>query len=234
MSMDPAKRFARIRQEIPEDVSIVVAAKTRSPDEISSVIEAGAKDIGENYVQEGLAAVDALGEQARAVRWHMIGHLQKNKINKALPIFDVIQTVDSVGKAKAIDKRVEASGKNVVPILIEINIGSEDAKAGIEPEGHEPFEEYIAAVIHDMAMLEHIRVAGLMTMGPRFGDPEDSRPYFRRMARIFRELKTDGSPNVDMCYLSMGMTNSYRVAIEEGSNMVRIGTAIFGARQTDQ
>jgi len=172
-----------------------------------------------------------LGEKANTIKWHMIGHLQKNKINKALPIFDVIQTIDSLQKAQAIDKRAKRAGKSVISVLVEINIGSEDSKAGVKPEEHEPFEEYIEKLIRDASKFEHLKVQGLMTMGPRFGNPEDSRPYFRRTREIFEKIRGLNVPNVDMKYLSMGMTNSYRVAIEEGSNMVRIGTAIFGSRQ---
>jgi len=160
----------------------------------------------------------------------MIGHLQTNKINKALRIFDVIQTVDSLEKATAIDKRVERATKKIVPVYIEINIGSEFSKAGIKPAEHEPFEEYIEKLVRDMSTLSHLRLEGLMTMGPRFGNPEDVRPYFKRTRMIFERIKGLDLPNVDMKYLSMGMTNSYKVAIEEGSNMVRIGTAIFGKR----
>jgi len=163
----------------------------------------------------------------------MIGHLQTNKINKALRIFDVIQTVDSLEKAVAIDKRVEKARKEIVPVYIEINIGSEFSKAGIKPMDHEPFEEYMEQLTRNISALSHLRLAGLMTMGPRFGNPEDVRPYFRRTKIIFEKIKSLDLPNVDMKYLSMGMTNSYRIAIEEGSNMVRIGTALFGKRNCD-
>ncbi len=223
--MSITENYQKIREEIPEDVSIVVASKTRTPEEIAEVIEAGAAYIGENYVQEAEKMRQELGEKADTVKWHMIGHLQKNKINKAILIFDVIQTMDSLEKAQAIDKR---AGKNVIPVLVEINIGSEFSKAGVKPEGHEPFEEYMEKLVSDASGLKHIRVEGLMTMGPRFGNPEDSRLYFKRTKQIFEKIRDLNIPNVDMKYLSMGMTNSYRVAIEEGSNMVRIGTAIFG------
>ena len=232
--MSISTNYARIREEIPDNVSIVVAAKTRTEDEIMEVIEAGAKDIGGNYVQEAAKIYNTLGEKAKTVKWHMIGHLQKNKINKALAVFDVIQTVDSYEKAQAINKRVQAAGRSVIAVYIEINIGSEDSKAGIKPQEHEPFEEYMEKLVRDISELEHLRVEGLMTMGPRFGNPEDSRPYFRRTRKIFERVKTLNLPNVDMRYLSMGMTNSYRVAIEEGSNMVRIGTAVFGEREYDR
>jgi pyridoxal phosphate enzyme (YggS family) len=228
--MSITENYQKIRREIPENILIVVASKTRTPEEIVEVIEAGAKVIGENYVQEAEKMKQELGEKANTVKWHMIGHLQKNKINKALPVFDVIQTIDSLEKAQAIDKRAERAGKRVIPVLIEINIGSEDSKAGVKPEEHEPFEEYMEKLIRDVSRLEHLRVEGLMTMGPRFGNPEDSRPYFRRTKEIFEKIRGLNIPNVDMKYLSMGMTNSYKVAIEEGSNMVRIGTAIFGPR----
>jgi pyridoxal phosphate enzyme (YggS family) len=229
--MSVSKNYARIRREIPDNVTIVVSCKTRTAEEISEVIEAGATDIGENYVQEAGQMYSALKKDAAKVRWHMIGSLQTNKINKALRIFDAIQTVESLPKAIAIDRRVERAKKQRVPIYIEINIGSEDSKAGIKPVEHEPFDEYIENLVRDISRLEHIRLEGLMTMGPRLGNPEDVRPYFRRTKKIFEIIKMLHLPNVDMKYLSMGMTNSYRVAIEEGSNMVRIGTLIFGERR---
>jgi len=229
--MSISANYARIRQETPDYVTIVVSCKTRTAEEIEEVIDAGATDIGENYVQEARQVYSALKKNAAKVRWHMIGHLQTNKINKALRIFDVIQTVDSLEKAAAIDKRVEKAGKQIVPVYIEINIGSEDSKAGIKPTKHEPFEQYMEKLAGDISALGHLRLAGLMTMGPRFGNPEDVRPYFRRTRKIFERIRALDIPNIDMKYLSMGMTNSYRVAIEEGSNMVRIGTAIFGERK---
>lgn len=228
--MSIAENYKKIRKEIPDYVTLVVAAKQRTKEELEEVIDAGATDLGENYVQEAQKIYEQLGEKAKQVRWHMIGNLQTNKINKASGIFDVIQTVDSYKKAQAIDKRVEASRKTIMPLYIEINIGSEDSKAGIKPDEHEPFEEYMKNLIQNISKLEHIRVEGLMTMGPRFGDPENSRPYFRRTKKIFDNIKKLNLPNVSMKTLSMGMTNSYKVAIEEGSNMVRIGTAIFGER----
>jgi len=228
--MSISANYAGIRREIPDHVTIVVSCKTRTAEEIREIIDAGATDIGENYVQEAGQMYSALKKDAAKVRWHMIGSLQTNKINKALRIFDVIQTVDSLAKAVAIDRRVEQAGKKTVPAYIEINIGSEFSKAGIKPSEHEPFDKYIDELVRALSALEHIRLEGLMTMGPRFGNPEDVRPYFRRAKEIFERIKKLRLPNVDMKYLSMGMTNSYRVAIEEGSNMVRIGSAIFGEK----
>lgn len=228
--MSVAENYQKIRREIPDNVTIVAAAKKRTKEEIVELIGAGATDIGENYVQETQKVYNALGEDAKRLRWHMTGHLQTNKINKALPIFDVIQTVDSYKKAEDIDKRVEAAGKDVVPVYIEINIGSEFSKAGLKPEEHKNFEEYMVELVKDMSRLKHLRVEGLMTMGPRFGDPDDSRPYFRRTKELFDLIKESNIPDVDMKTLSMGMSNSYKVAIEEGSNMIRLGTSIFGER----
>ena len=220
----------RVREEIPESVTIVLAAKTRSVEEILQVIDAGATDLGENYVQEAEQMYVHLAEKAKAVRWHMIGHLQTNKINKAAGIFDVVQTVDSMRKAVALDKRMERARKKPLPVLIEINIGSEFAKAGIRPNEHELFEPYMERLVAEMSELSHIRIEGLMTMGPRFGDPERNRPYFKRTRRLSERLANLDLPNVRMRHLSMGMTNSYSVAVEEGSNMVRLGTAVFGRR----
>jgi pyridoxal phosphate enzyme (YggS family) len=229
--MSISKNYAKIRQDIPDDVTIVVSCKTRTAEEIKEVIVAGATDIGGNYVQEAGQIYSALEKTAAKARWHMIGNLQTNKINKALRIFDVIQTVDSLTTAIAIDRRVEKARKKTVPVCIEINIGSEFSKAGIKPAEHEPFDEYIQEFVRALSKLKHIRLEGLMTMGPRFGNPEDVRPYFRKTKEIFEKIRRFDLPNINMQYLSMGMTNSYKVAIEEGSNMVRIGTAIFGQRK---
>ena len=225
--------YVKIREEVPKNVTIVLSVKTRTVEQIEEAIDAGATDIGQNYVQEAGQMYSALMKKAAKVRWHMIGHLQKNKINKALRIFDVIQTVDSFEKAAAIDKRVEKATKKIVPVYIEINIGSEFSKAGIKPEEHEPFDEYMEKLAGDISALSHLRLEGLMTMGPRFGNPEDVRPYFKRTREIFEKINDLDLPNVDMKYLSMGMTNSYRIAIDEGSNMIRIGSAIFGKRECD-
>ena len=215
-----AENYRRIRDELPEHVTIVAAAKTRSPEEIAQAIEAGVTIIGENYVQEAEEAAGALGEAARRAEWHMIGHLQRNKVNKALPVFDVIQSLDSARLARALDGRAEGP----VRALLEVNVAGEQSKYGVPPEEARGLLEEIAA-------LRHVRVEGLMTMEPYFEDAERARPYLRRARELFEELAALDLPNVQMRTLSMGMTNSYRVAAEEGANMVRIGTAIFGPRE---
>ena len=210
----------RILGELPGGVRLVAAAKTRSPEEILEALEAGVEIIGENYVQEAEAAYGMIGPR---VKWHLIGHLQSNKAKKAVRIFDMIETVDSLKLAKAID-RACGDMEKVMPILIEINSGEEPQKAGVMPSDASP-------MIKDLAGLSNIRIMGLMTMGPFSGDPEEARPFFRRTREIFEEIKMACPVGVEMRYLSMGMSNSYRVALEEGANMVRIGTSIFGERQ---
>ncbi|MBN2534717.1 MAG: alanine racemase [Spirochaetales bacterium] len=139
------------------------------------------------------------------------------------PLFDVIQTVDSIEMAQAIDRRVKAAGKNAVSVYIEVNIGSEITKAGVKPEYN-----LIEKLVKEISQLEYIHLEGLMTMGPRVGDPEKIRPYFKKTKDIFDKLQLLRLSHVNMKTLSMGMSNSYKIAIEEGSNMVRLGTIIFG------
>ena len=213
------QNVAQLLSELPEGVQLVAAAKARSPEEVLEAVEAGVKIVGENYVQEAERAFEVVGNRAE---WHFIGHLQKNKVKKAVSIFDIIETVDSVDIAREIDKRCTQIGK-VMPVLIEVNSGREEQKSGVFPEKVERLTQEISA-------LPNIKVIGLMTMGPRFGDPEDSRPYFVETRKIFEKIKNLNLPGIDIKYLSMGMTNSYRVAIEEGANIIRIGSQIFGGQ----
>jgi len=216
------KNYIQIRESIPDDVRIVVAAKTQSAQNIKEVIEAGAKIIGENYVQEAQSVISKLGNLAKRVNWHMIGHLQTNKVKTAVKIFDMIETVDSLKLAVEIDRRCREINK-IMSILIEINSGWERQKTGIFPEDCLNF-------IKSIYKLSNIKIMGLMTMGPRFGEPENSRKYFKETKKIFESLNRFNLSNVNMKYLSMGMSNTYRIAIEEGSNMVRPGSVIFGKR----
>lgn len=213
------KNVKKILDELPEDVELVAAAKTRTPEEMREAIEAGIKIVGENYVQEAQKAFEAIGKR---VKWHFIGYLQKNKVKKAVKIFDMIETIDSYMLAQEIDKRCSQISK-IMPILIEINSGREEQKSGVFPED-------ALDLIKEISLLPQIKVMGLMTMGPRFGNPEDSRPYFTETRKVFEKIKALNLPRIEMKYLSMGMTNSYQIAIEEKANMVRIGTLIFGKR----
>lgn len=210
----------RILQDLPPGVQLVGAAKTRTPEEILEAVDAGLEIIGENYVQEAEAAFEAVGNR---VKWHLIGHLQRNKVKKAVLVFDMIETVDSMKLAREIDK-ICRNLERTMAILIEINSGEEEQKAGV-------FPSRAASLIREIATLERVRVQGLMTMGPFTGDPEEARPYFQITRRLFQEIAGLKIPGVEMKYLSMGMSNSYKVALEEGANLVRIGTRIFGERQ---
>jgi len=217
MSITP--NVKQLLAELPKGVILVVAAKTRSPDEIMEAVGAGVRVIGENYLQEAERAYEAVGDR---VQWHFIGHLQKNKVRRAVSLFDMIETVDTAALAREIDRRCAVIGK-VMPVLIEVNSGREPQKSGVYPEA-------VELLVLEISALPNIRVEGLMTMGPEVGDPEDARPYFIETRKLFDYLKELNLPGVTMKYLSMGMTNSYRVAIEEGANIVRIGSRIFGER----
>jgi pyridoxal phosphate enzyme (YggS family) len=208
-----------ILAELPPGVELVAAAKTRTAAEVVEAVEAGVRIVGENYVQEAAAVFPAVGRRAR---WHLIGHLQTNKAKKAVELFDLVETVDSIELGRELDKRAAAAEKTM-DVLIEINSGREPQKAGVMPDDAE-------ALVRSLTALPRLRVLGLMTMGPFEGDPEDSRPYFQETKRVFEALKARAIPGVEMRHLSMGMSHSWRVAVEEGASLVRIGTAIFGPR----
>jgi pyridoxal phosphate enzyme (YggS family) len=213
------ERVKALLDELPSHVELVAAAKSRTPREVAEAVAAGVMIIGENYVQEAEAAQAAVG---RGVSWHFIGHLQTNKAAKAVELFDLIETVDSLKLAREIDKRSRAKDR-VMPVLIEINSGREPQKFGVLPEEAE-------SLIRALAGLPNIRVEGLMTMGPETGEAEDSRPYFRLTRELFGRIADQAIPGVAMTRLSMGMSHSYRVAVEEGATMVRLGTVLFGPR----
>ncbi len=221
-----AQNVRSLLSRLPPDVLLVAAAKTRSSDEVRAALDAGIRAVGHNYVQEAEAMQAAFGQQeirkTPRPRWHLIGHLQRNKAKMAAGLFDMIETLDSVRLAEALDRHCADIGK-VMPVLIEINSGRESNKTGLDPDMAEP-------VVREMARCENLRIQGLMTMGPRSGDPEEARPYFRLTKSLFDEFLSKPIENVEMKYLSMGMSNSYRVAIQEGANTVRIGTALFGPR----
>jgi len=214
-----ASNVKAILAELPPGVELVAAAKTRSAAEILEAFDAGVKTIGENYVQEAAEVFPAVGHRAR---WHFIGHLQTNKAKRAVEIFDLVETVDSMALGRELDKRAAAAGKTM-EVLVEVNSGREPQKAGVMPDE-------AAALVRSLAALPRLRVLGLMTMGPFEGDPEDSRPYFEETKRVWDAVKALAIPGVEMRHLSMGMSHSWRVAVEEGATMVRIGTAIFGPR----
>lgn len=222
MSTTPtAERTRRILAEIPRGVTVVAAAKMRTTDEIRAALAGGIAVVGENYVQEANAVQTALGRNA--TQWHMIGRLQRNKAKDAVRLFDLIQTVDSLALGEALDSAARAVGL-VMPVLVEVNSAREPQKAGALPEG-------VDELVRALDNLESLRVVGLMTMGPITSDPETLRPLFRETRGLFDALAGEEYARARMEILSMGMSNSYRVAIEERATMVRIGSALFGTRE---
>ena len=214
------RNVTQLLAEIPAGIQVVAAAKARTPEEVLEAVQAGIKIIGENYVKEAKEAYELVGKRAT---WHFIGTLRKHDVRKsAVDILDMVESVDSIEIASEIDKKCAQIGKTM-PVLIEVNSGREPHKSGVLPEDAEQ-------LVRQTSVLPKIKVMGLMTMGPQSGNPEDFRPYFAETRRTFERIERLDIPNVEMRYLSMGMTDSYRVAIEEGANIIRIGTKIFGER----
>jgi len=210
----------KILLEIPSGVTLLAACKSRTAEEINAAIEGGIKVIGENYLQETLKVYPLV---RKGVEWHFIGHLQRNKVKKIVKIFDVIETLDDLKIAEEIDKRC-AQIEKTMPVLIEVNSAKEPRKAGVFPEEVEDF-------ILEVSKFKNIKVSGLMTMGPLVSNIEEIRPFFKLTKTLFDSLKTKNIENVEMRYLSMGMSDSYKIAIEEGANIIRVGTKIFGPRK---
>lgn len=204
---------------LPSNIKLVGAAKGKQPQDILEAIDGGLEIVGENYIQDAVSAFSVIGNK---VKWHFIGHLQTNKVKKAVEIFDMIETVDSNKLAEEINSQCEKINK-IMPVLIEINSAGETQKFGVLPED-------ALNLCKKLSYLKNIKVMGLMTMGPFLDDPQNLRPYFTKTKLIFDEIKKAEIPDIEMRYLSMGMTDSYKIAIEEGANMVRIGTLIFGRR----
>lgn len=210
------KNAERLLATLPANVTLVAAVKGRTVEQVREVILAGVMHIGHNYVQEAEAMRPLLLE---SVQWHLIGHLQTNKAKKAVELFDLVETVDSLRLAQELDRRCAMVGRTM-PVLIEVNSGGEVAKSGV-------LLEDLDQLLEGLSVLKHLRVQGLMTMGPRLGNREDSRPYFRATRAAFERLAGARLANAEMRVLSMGMSNSYLVAIEEGATMVRLGTLLF-------
>jgi len=225
-----SQNIAYIRQRIAEaaeragrraeEIEIVAVTKTVPPEKIRQALAAGITILGENRVQEAKEKIAALGRDAAA--WHLIGHLQTNKAKAAAELFACVQSLDSLRLAAELDRRAAACGRRL-PVLVQVNIGREETKFGVEPD------EVLDFLLR-LAGFSHLEVQGLMAIPPLTLRPEEARGYFRRMAELFRQATGLGLPGMEMRYLSMGMSQDFEVAIEEGANMVRLGTAIFGPR----
>jgi len=201
----------------PGEVTVIAVTKTVEPRRIKEAISAGQRVFGENYVQE---AQEKMGKfKEKSLKWHFIGHLQKNKAKIAVDIFDLIHTVDSVELATELNKRA----KGPVEVLIEVNIAREKTKAGVDPDGAVKLAKAVSA-------MPNLKLRGLMAIPPSFEQPEMSRPYFAMVRRLAERINKERFPGVYLRDLSMGMSGDFEVAIEEGATMVRLGTAIFGTR----
>ncbi len=211
------KKAALKANRNPQEIKLVAVTKTATIEQIKEAISAGVKIIGENKVQEAKEKYQILSAD---IEWHLVGHLQTNKVKYAVEIFDLIHSVDSIKLAKEIDRRSLQFGM-ITNVLVEVNVSGEETKYGIKPEEVEPF-------LKEISEFSRTRVRGLMTIAPIAEDKEEVRPYFRKLRELFKEIKSKNIKNVKMDYLSMGMTEDFEVAVEEGANMVRIGRGIFG------
>ncbi len=216
-----ADTVKRVLRDIPPHVTVVAAAKGGSAELIRDAIEAGVAVIGQNYFAEARRAKPLV---PYAASWHFLGRLRPHDIRPGnLAIFDVLQSVDSVELAARIDAKCASTGR-VLPVFLEVNSAREPQKAGLYPED-------VETALRRIAPLSHLRVTGLMTMGPLTGAPEDSRPYFAETRRLYDHIRQLAIPGISLETLSMGMSDTYLIAIEEGSTMVRLGTRLFGPRQ---
>jgi len=201
-------------------VTLIAVSKRKPHEMIQQAIDAGHRNFGENYIQEAMEKIDFLGRESAI--WHFIGHLQSNKAKFAVKYFDLIHTVDTVKLAKEINRQAQKIGKTQ-KILLQVNIARETTKSGAE-------ENEIMDIAKQVCQFDNLHVSGLMCMPPFFDDPEDARIYFKELNQISKNIETLNLPHTAMTHLSMGMSNDFTVAVEEGATLVRVGTAIFGAR----
>jgi hypothetical protein len=218
------ERIARAAQRAgrdPAGVTIVAVTKTFSAEVVRAAVAAGLADIGENRVQEAAAKRALLGDME--ARWHLVGHLQRNKAGRALELFDIVHSVDSLELAGALERPAGLQGR-VLPVLLEVNVGEEKTKFGFPPR-----EADLGAAAEAILALPHLRLEGLMTVAPFVQNPEEVRPVFRRLHAL-RTVLAARYPAAPWTHLSMGMTDDYAVAVEEGATMVRLGRALLGER----
>jgi pyridoxal phosphate enzyme (YggS family) len=225
------ERFANIQARISQaldrsnrpsdDVTLIAISKTHPASLIGEVIQLGATDLGENRVQEAEGKILEVGRDK--ARWHLVGHLQANKARRAVNLFDVIHSLDSIELANRLNRLCEEEGTERLSVLIQVDLGKEETKSGVA-------EEQLVELATEIAKCDRLELTGLMTLPPFFEDPEEARPFFKRLAGLRYELSNKGFFKTGRGELSMGMTHDFEVAIEEGATMVRIGTAIFGER----
>lgn len=212
------ENVSKVKNEIPKDVTLIAVSKTRTVEEMEKAYDTGLRDFGENKVQELISKYENFHSD---VRWHLIGHLQKNKVKYIVGKVFLIHSLDSIALLEEIEKRFKANSE-IANVLIQINIGKDPNKSGI-------MEEDLDKLIEACEKCENVKVKGLMTVIPK-GDEESCRKYFKQMKKTYDDLSKKQYNNINMEYLSMGMTGDYKIAISEGANMVRIGEGIFGKR----
>ena len=235
--MDVVDNVTRIRERVsqaakrvnrnPDSITLMAVSKTVEPERIRQAYAAGIRAFGENRVQEFADKASALKDLAQA-EWHLIGHLQSNKANRAAELFHAVDSVDSLRLAQKLNHAAQQSGK-ILSVLIEINAGGEESKSGV-PASSPELEE----ILLGMQDLTHLQVRGLMTIPPFTEDPQGARPYFRMLRDLRDKIASRNLPHIQMDVLSMGMSHDFEVAIEEGSTCIRVGTAIFGERPKPQ
>ena len=204
-----------------DEIQLIAISKTHPADSLRSAIEEGVTDLGENRVQEAESKIAELGRHA--ARWHLVGHLQPNKARRAVKLFDLVHSLDSISLARRLDRICGEENRAELPVLVQVDLGGEGTKNGIS-------EKELPALVNSFADCPRLRFAGLMTLPPFFEDPENVRPYFRRLRELRDEIQKEGFFGSARGELSMGMTHDFEVAIEESATMLRIGTAIFGER----
>lgn len=203
-----------------ENVKLIAVTKNHDVDSMREAIDHGVRSVGENRIQEAMQKVEILN---RSVEWHLIGHLQTNKAKYAVNLFDLIHSIDSEKLIEEVN-RVAKKINKIQKVLLQVNVAGEKSKFGISTKEIEPF-------LNSVGQYDHIHLCGLMTIAPHYNEIEEARPIFRELFQTFCNLKMKNFKNVSMDWLSMGMTNDYMVAIEEGANLIRVGTGIFGQRQ---
>lgn len=226
-----SERLANVRRRIeaaavgcnrsPEEITLVAISKTQPTEVIRAAIELGLTDLGENRVQEAEGKINELGR--KAARWHLVGHLQANKARRAVELFDCIHSLDSASLAARLDRLCADQGRAELPVLIQIDLGGEETKTGIDPRK-------LPEMLDTLERCQRLRLIGLMTLPPYFENPDCARPYFKTLRELRDKLRLQGHFGESAGELSMGMSHDFEIAIEQGATIVRVGTAIFGER----
>jgi pyridoxal phosphate enzyme (YggS family) len=216
------ERAARGKGRAPEEITLIAVSKTQPVELLKLALEANARDFGENRVQEADEKITEVGREA--ARWHLIGHLQANKARRAVALFDLIHSLDSIALAVRLDRLCIEAGREELPVLIQVDLAGEATKTGAS-------EEELPELVETVKAAQRLSLRGLMTLPPFFDDAEQARPFFRRLRELRDALEASGAFGAHRGELSMGMSNDFEIAVEEGATLVRVGTSIFGERR---